>query len=477
MAGTFSPIVDGQEVGSGSTVPVHFPATGATIAQVRFATVGEVDVALNGLAEAAAGMARLPAWRRSEILRSASGLVRDQRQELVELLVLETGKPLREAEVEVTRAEGTLLLGAEEARRIGGEIVVLDGLPAGESRLGETRAFPLGPVAGITPFNSPFNLACHKAAGAMAAGCPLALKPSPRTPLTTVELGRILLEAGWPPLALAVLPGDDDVGEALVRDPRIRAVAFNGSVPVGWHLRTMAGTKRLVLELGGNGAVIVADDADVDFAARRCVEAGYLLAGQVCASVQRVYVQRDVLPAFLDAAVGYAGQQVIGDPREADTTIGPLITEQEAARVEQMVDEAIEQGAQLVAGGSRDGAYYTPTVLRDATAQMRVITEEVFGPVLSIVAVDRFSEAVEAVNAGPYGMQAGVFSGSLERVYEAYRDLDMAGVIINDVNAWRIDSMPFGGEKASGLGREGPRGLIEAFTYQKLLVLNLRGAT
>lgn len=297
---------------------------------------------------------------------------------LAGLLVMETGKPRVEADVEVARAVSTLTLGAETAKRLGGEVVPLDGVPAGEGKLGEVRRFPVGPVAGITPFNSPFNLACHKVAGAMAAGCPLALKPSERTPLTTVELGAILLEAGWPPEGLAVLTGTGTTGEALVRDPRIRAIAFNGG-QIGWHLRAIAGDKRVLLELGGNGSVIVDADADLELAARRCVEAGYLLAGQVCASVQRVYVHESVHDDFVERAVAHTARQVMGDPRDLATTVGPLISEREAIRVEAMVDEARAAGASVLIGGQRSGAFLEPTILTGAAPEQPVMCDEISG--------------------------------------------------------------------------------------------------
>lgn len=472
LTSSYDPIVAGKSVDHGEVKTVNFPATGEPIADFHVADQDTIELALASVARSARSVARMPAWRRSEILLRASELVRGQADGLVEKLVLETGKPVREARVEVARAVTTLRLGAEEATRVGGEIVPLDNVPAGEGRLGEVRRFPVGPVAGITPFNSPFNLACHKAAGALAAGCPLLLKPSPRTPLTTIELGRLLLDANWPAEALAVLPGGAETAQTLVRDDRVRAVAFNGSVEVGWSLRAMAGSKRVVLELGGTGAVIIAADADIEFAARRCVEAGYLLAGQVCASVQRIYVDRTVHEAFVSELVRLSEASVIGDPREPEVTVGPLIDVREAERVESIVTEAAELGATVRTGGQRTGTFIAPTVLDGVTSGMRAESTEVFGPVLGVRAVAGLDEAVAAVNASPYGMQAGIFTESLSGAYRAYRDLDMAGVIVNDVNTWRIDSMPFGGEKESGLGREGPRSLALELTYPKLLVLN-----
>jgi glyceraldehyde-3-phosphate dehydrogenase (NADP+) len=474
MRTAYGSIVRGTIVETDKHMNVCFPATGEVVAEFSLPTTAEYESAVSGLAESALAMARMPAWRRSEILRGASEIVERDRDFLAGVIVLETGKPRREADVEVARAITTLALGAETAKQVGGEVVPLDGVPSGEGKWGQTRRFPVGPVAGITPFNSPFNLACHKAAGAMAVGCPLALKPSERTPLSTVELGGILLEAGWPPDALAVLTGTGEIGEMLVRDPRIRAVAFNGG-EVGWHLRAIAGDKRVLLELGGNGAVIVDADADLELASRRCIEAGYLLAGQVCASVQRVYVHESVHDEFVERAVAHARAQVLGDPRELATTIGPLINEEAAIRVQGMVAESRAGGAQIVVGGDRDGAFIPPTVITAARPDMRVVRDEIFGPVVVILSYSSLDEAIAAVNDSRYGMQAGIFTSSLKSAYQAYRDLNVAGVIVNEVNTWRADPMPFGGEKSSGLGREGPQGLIETFTYPKLLVLNLGG--
>ena len=471
----FASIVEGIAQSSGARFPVRFPADSEVVAHVAEATLEEAEHALTSVGAGARAMARMPAWKRSEILRKASDLVASRARSIEEVLTLETGKPIREARVEVDRAATTLLLGAEEARRVGGEIVPMDGLPPGEGRLAEVRRFPVGPVAGITPFNSPFNLAAHKVAGAMAAGCPLILKPSPRTPLTTVILTEMVLEAGWPPESLAVLTGGAEVGEALVRDSRVKAIAFNGAVDVGWHLRSLAGTKRVLLELGGNGAVIVDESADLEWAASRCVAAGYLLAGQVCASVQRVYVHETVKEAFVERVLDHVDRQVVGDPRDEATTMGPLITVDAANRVRAMIDEATNAGAQLLCGGKGDGAFVDPTVLTDTTEDMDVVGSEVFGPVLAVGSVATMNEAFDKINASPYGMQTGIFTSSLHGAYEAYRELDMAGVIVNDVNGYRTDSMPFGGEKLSGLGREGPSSVLDTFTYPKLLVLNLEG--
>jgi acyl-CoA reductase-like NAD-dependent aldehyde dehydrogenase len=469
---TYGPILDGSVRSSDERMTVHFPATGDAVAEFSLPTADQVEAAIEGLARAAKTVARMPVWKRGEILRRAAAIVERDGDHLAQLLVMETGKPRREADVEVARAVSTLGLGAETANHIDGEIVTLDGVPAGEGKIGEVRRFPVGPIAGITPFNSPFNLACHKVAGAIAAGCPFALKPSERTPLTTVELGRILLEAGWPPDGLAVLTGRGSTGEALVRDPRIRAIAFNGG-EVGWHLKAIAGNKPILLELGGNGAVIVEPDADLELAARRCVEAGYLLAGQVCASVQRVYAHESVMEELVERVIAHTERQVVGDPREAETTVGPLISEQEAIRVASMVDEAEVMGARVLTGGQRSGTFIQPTVLVGVQPGMRVVQDEIFGPVIGVAPYQDLRQAIDAVNNSRFGMQAGIFTASLKSAYQAYRDLEVAGVIVNEVNAWRADPMPFGGEKDSGFGREGPRGLIDTFTFPKLLVINL----
>jgi acyl-CoA reductase-like NAD-dependent aldehyde dehydrogenase len=374
----------------------------------------------------------------------------------------------------VARTVAIFQMAADETQHIAGEIVPLDVVPAGERRYGEVRRFPIGPVVGITAFNAPLLLPAHKIASAFAAGNPVIVKPAPRTPLSALSLGAILLDSGMPDGALSVVPCDVDVARPLITDERIKALSFTGSAPVGWALKGIAGRKKVTLELGGNGAVIVHSDADLDWAAVRCAFGGFLRAGQACIAVQRIYTHRDVYEPFLARLVGCVKDITFGDPLEPQTRMGPLIDEAAARRAEAWIQEAQEAGATVRIGGRRMGSFFEPTVLTDVTEDMKVSCEEVFAPIVAVRPYDDFDEALRRVNASPYGLQAGVFSNSLELVYRAYEELEVGGVIINDVNTWRVDNMPYGGVKASGFGREGVKYAIEEFTEPRLLVLNVQ---
>jgi acyl-CoA reductase-like NAD-dependent aldehyde dehydrogenase len=351
-------------------------------------------------------------------------------------------------------------------------------VPAGEGRLGEVRRFPIGPVAAITPFNSPFNLVAHKVAPALAAGNTIVVKPASATPISGLNIGALVVEAtrevgGVPAGLISVLPCAPEDAEPLVTDARVRGLSFTGSSPVGWALRARAGQKKVSLELGGNGAVIVHHDADVAFAAERVAFGGYLLAGQVCSSVQRVYVHEDVADSFTEALLERVREIRIGDPLDEETTMGPMLTEEAAARAASWLEEAAAAGAQILAGGERNGALFQPTVVTGTQPEMRVTCEEVFAPVVVLERYRELDEALTAANSTEYGLQAGIFSRDMRVVYRAYRELEVGGVIVNDVNIWRVDSMPYGGVKASGYGREGLRYAIREQTEPKLLVLNI----
>jgi glyceraldehyde-3-phosphate dehydrogenase (NADP+) len=373
----------------------------------------------------------------------------------------------------VARTISIFQIAAEEATRIGGEIVPLDVVPAGERRLGEVRRFPIGPVAGITAFNAPLLLPAHKIAPAFAAGNPIIVKPAPRTPLSALSLGEILLDAGMPPGALSILPCDVETAAPLVTDERLKALSFTGSVPVGWALKARANRKRVTLELGGNGAVIVHGDADLAWAAERCAVGGFMRAGQACIAVQRIYVQDAAYEPFLDQLVARVRTINMGDPLDPATRLGPLIDEQAARRAEAWVTEAVAAGATLRAGGSRHGVFFEPTVLTEVRAEMKVSCEEVFAPIVAVTPYRDFDEALAWTNASPYGLQAGLFCNDLRLVYHAFEELQVGGLIVNDVNSWRVDSMPYGGVKASGCGREGVRYAIEELTEPRLLAVRL----
>jgi acyl-CoA reductase-like NAD-dependent aldehyde dehydrogenase len=453
---------------------VVYPYTGETIAEVGRAGPGDVEDAIGAAVKAFDVTRRLPAHRRSTILSAAARAVEVRAEPLARQISLETGNPLSETEGEVARTVAVFRMAADETQRMAGEIVPLDVVPAGERRYGEVRRFPIGPVAGITAFNAPLLLPAHKIASAFAAGNPVIVKPAPRTPLSALSLGAVLLDSGMPEGALSIVPCDVDVARPLITDERIKALSFTGSAPVGWALKAIAGRKKVTLELGGNGAVIVHSDADLDWAAARCAFGGFLRAGQSCIAVQRIYAHRDVYEPFLARLVGYVKEITFGDPLDPRTRMGPLIDEAAARRTEAWVQEAKGAGATVRTGGRRSGSFFEPTVLTDVTEDMKVTCEEVFAPIVVVTPYDEFDEALRRANGSPYGLQAGVFSNNLELVYHAYEELEVGGVIINDVNTWRIDSMPYGGVKASGFGREGVKYAMEDFTEPRLLVLKVR---
>ncbi len=389
-------------------------------------------------------------------------------------MTTEAGKPLSDARREVGRAIQTFSIAAEEAKRIGGEVVPLDWSPGMESHWGVTRRFPIGPILGITPFNFPLNLVAHKVAPALAAGNSILIKPAPQTPLTALLLGELLTEAGVPPGGLNVLPCNNMVAEQLVVEPRFKLLSFTGSAPVGWMLKAKCGKKKVVLELGGNAAVIVEPDADLDYAVQRCVTGGFTYAGQTCISVQRIFVHESVAAAFTENLVGLVRRLEAGDPGNERTVVGPLIDSGAAERIEGWIGEAVTQGAQLLFGGTRTGSVVQPTVLSRVTATMKVSCREVFGPLVTVTPYREFDAVLRSVNESDYGLQAGIFTQNVGRIFRAFEQLDVGAVLANEIPTFRADHMPYGGVKDSGIGREGVRYAIEDMTEPKLLVMNLR---
>ncbi|MBM4125035.1 MAG: aldehyde dehydrogenase family protein [Nitrospira sp.] len=458
-----------------TAAPVRNPFDGSTVAEVCQAGPAEADEAVSAAVAAFPSLRRSPAHVRAAALEKIVATLTARREELARTIVAEAGKPISDARREVSRGIATFALAAEEATRIPGEVIPLDLTPGTESYLGVLRRFPIGPVLGITPFNFPLNLVAHKVAPSLACGNPIVLKPAPQTPLTSLLLGEIVLEAGLPPGSFSVLPCDNTVAERLVVDPRLKILSFTGSAAVGWMLKAKCGKKRALLELGGNAAVIVEPDADLEVAAQRCVAGGFAYAGQTCISVQRIQVQESVYDRFVAALLARVAAVTVGDPGEDATVIGPLIDEAAARRVEAWIKEAVAQGARVLAGGARRGSLVEATVLADVSPAMKVSCCEVFGPVVTVSRYKRFEDAVAAVNNSDFGLQAGVFTRDVDRIFTAYRDLDVGAVLANEVPTFRADHMPYGGVKDSGLGREGVRYAIEEMTEPKLLVLNLRG--
>ncbi|HSK10855.1 MAG TPA: aldehyde dehydrogenase family protein, partial [Vicinamibacterales bacterium] len=399
--------------------------------------------------------------------------LRDRRDEIGRTIAGEVGKAIRDALTEADRGLVTFQAAADEARRIAGEEVPVDLASHGKGRIAFTRRFPIGPVAAISPFNFPFNLAAHKLAPAVAAGNPVVLKPASKTPLSALVLAEALDRAGLPKGALSVLPMSRATGERMVTDERFKLLTFTGSSSVGWGMKARAGRKKVLLELGGNAGVIVDAGADLEFAVGRIATGGFTLAGQSCISVQRVFVHRSVFDRFAAMLVAAVEALKVGDPFDPSTDVGPLVDEGEAERVEGWIAEAVRDGARVLTGGRRlGGALYAPTVLADVPETAKVCAEEVFAPLVGLYPFGDFDRAIEAVNRSSYGLQAGVFTNDLAHTLAAFEGIEVGGLMVNDVSSWRMDNMPYGGVKNSGLGREGPRYAIEEMTETRLVVFN-----
>ena len=462
--------IGGQWVDRDRTIPVTNPFSGEIIGQVPRSDLKDVDIALASASRGVKQMAELSAEQRYQILRRTARGIAVGEEELSLTLAKEVGKTIREARGEIARAVQTFTFAAEEAKRIYGESIPFDAAPGGEGRLGFTIRLPVGVVVAITPFNFPVNLAAHKVAPALAAGNSVVLKPATDTPLTDLMLGRILLEAGLPDEALNLITGyGREIGDALVADERGRMVSFTGSLEVGKRLMTHAGLKKATLELGSNSAVIVMEDADLEMAADRIVAGAFALAGQVCISVQRVYVQRGASESLVGAVISRTEKLKVGDPLREDTDMGPMISVSAAERAESWILEALEQGGELVCGGKREGAFFQPTVLRQVPHDCKVCREEAFAPLMVINDVQDLDQAIALVNDSRYGLQGGIFTRDLASALQAARRIQVGGVMINEVPTFRVDHMPYGGIKMSGFGREGLKYAVEEMTEIKLI--------
>jgi acyl-CoA reductase-like NAD-dependent aldehyde dehydrogenase len=463
----------GEWTGNGEKFEVLSPYDGSVVGEALRPAPEVIEMAVAGAAAAFPRMKRMATGERAGILRRASALIGEHGKELARLIALESGKPVRYAAGEAARAVHTFSEAAEESSRLYGETIPLDTSTPGEGRMGLTGWFPVGPVLAITPFNFPLNLVAHKLAPAIAAGCPVILKPSSETPLTALLLAGILVEAGLPAGALSVLPMSGAGAGALAERPEIAKVTFTGSAEVGWELKRKAHMKKVTLELGGNAAVVVHEDwGDIAGAAARIAVGGYAFSGQVCISVQRIFVHNSIYAAFMEDFVREVSSIKRGDPLDGETGIGPMINEGEARRVEAWVGEAVSDGASIAAGGPRDGAYYPPTVIENARGGMKVVDEEVFGPVTAVFGYDDFDEALAGVNDSRFGLQAGIYARDAGLIRRAFETLEVGGVIAGDIPTFRVDRMPYGGVKESGSGREGLRWAIREMCETRLLVLS-----
>jgi glyceraldehyde-3-phosphate dehydrogenase (NADP+) len=467
-------LINGEWQASRQVRDIHSPHDRSVVGRVHFAAAEQVEQALAAADHAFPKTRRLSSHERSAALERISRDIKARKEELARSITLQSGKIIRDARAEVERAVMTFDIASEEAKRLGGELIPLDLTQQTSRRWGITRRFPIGVVTAITPFNFPLNLVAHKVAPALAAGNTVVLRPASQVPITSLILGEIVAGTDYPPGGLNVVPAGYKESEILLTDDVVKMVTFTGSPAVGWELKRKAYRKRVTLELGGNAAVIVEPDADLEFALPRVVTGAFTYSGQVCISVQRLFLHEKIYDTFLADLVARTRRLKIGNPLDEDTDIGPMITPEAAQQTEEWVQEAVAMGARVACGGRRDGCVYEPTVLENVLPDLRISWREAFAPVVIVYRYSDFSRALESVNDSIYGLQAGVFTNDLRKAFAAHEVLDVGGVIINDVPTFRIDHMPYGGMKESGTGREGVRYAIEEMTELKLLALNLR---
>lgn len=474
--GEYGCLVGATWIKSGDAIEVRSPYDESLVAVVHRAAPEQIEQAIALAVEAFEVTRKLPTWKRVEILEAISAGIAQRHEDLSRTIALEAGKPITTARAEVDRAVYTFKIAAEESKRIQGEIVSLDWLPGNEGREAHVYRVPLGPIVGISPFNFPLNLVAHKVAPALAAGNPIIIRPASQTPVSALKLAEIVLEAGWPEGGFSVVPSTTDDAAALVEDERIKLLTFTGSPAVGWTLKSRAGRKRVTLELGGNAGVIIHNDADVAYASERVAWGGFSYAGQSCISVQRVYAHADIYEAFLDDLIPRVEALKVGDPLDESIAVGPLIDSGASERVEAWVDEAKQNGAEVLTGGTREGNLWRPTVLATLDASMLVSCQEVFAPLIGVYRYTDVHQAIADVDNSDFGLQAGLFTNDWNVIKTAFDEIEVGGLMVNDVSTFRIDHMPYGGVKQSGFGREGLRYAIEEMTEMKLLTFNRRGS-
>jgi acyl-CoA reductase-like NAD-dependent aldehyde dehydrogenase len=453
---------------------VRNPYDGSLLRKVPLSSKRDVEDAILSSKNAFAVMSDMPAHKRAAILSNTSRLIESKKQEISELITKESGKAIKYSIAEVERSIQTFQFAAEESKQIHGETIPMDASPNSEKRFAFYQPFPIGIIGAITPFNFPLNLVAHKIAPAIAAGNSVILKPASYTPLTSIKLGEIMTEAGLPKGALnIVFGGGSTVGERLVESQDLAMISFTGSPSVGKRIKERAGMKRVALELGSNSATIIESDADIAMAIPRCIMGAFSNSGQVCISLQRIYAHEKVFDEFKEKFLGAVKKLKVGNPSEPDTEYGPMIEEKEAVRAEEWIKEAVEGGAKILCGGERKGNIITPTVIMDVNKDMKVVCNEVFAPLVTLIKYRDFDEALDMVNDSKYGLQAGIFTKDINKAFRGFKKLDVGGVIINDVPTFRVDHMPYGGVKESGIGREGIKFAIKEMTELKLMVVNL----
>jgi len=460
----------GEFVESEILLNVSNPYTSEVFAQTYLADKKILEKSISAAESAFPLMKKLASYEKYAILMQIAEDMKLERNYLASILAMEAAKPLKYALGEIDRAVQTLIVAAEEAKRIEGEYVSIDWTPAGKGKEGWVKYFPIGLIAGIAPFNFPINLAIHKIAPAIACSCPIILKPASSTPLSTLEFAKIVDKTPLPKGALSILPMDRIAGNQLVTDERFKLLTFTGSPEVGWKMKENAFKKKVVLELGGNAGVIVSKSADIDLAVAKCVIGGFAYSGQVCIHAQRIYVHHYLFNDFVQKFSKAVENLIVGDPTNPKTDISSMIDEKNAIRVEEWVNEAVANGAKIICGGKRNASFYEPTVLTDTHKEMKVCAMEIFGPVVTLESFDDFNLALDYINDSRYGLQAGVFTNSINEMNLAFENLEVGGVIINDVPTFRVDHAPYGGIKDSGLGREGIKYAMHDMLEPKILI-------
>ncbi len=464
-------IIAGERVSHDSHFALTIPGSQRVVANVAESTVDDVEAAISAAEAAGDEMAQMPAHQRQSILRNAANLLKEREEEFARVLVEETGKTLKDAYGELARAWETISFSADACTQAIGEVLPASTVGHGEGMFCFTIRVPVGIIAAITPFNAPVSVGSHKIAPAIAGGNTIVLKPAPRGATTSLMLVELFHDAGLPPAALNLVHGGVEAGQALTSDSRVGLINFTGGGRTADAIIRQAGMKRTVLELGGNGAVVIHNDADLDKAIPACVVAAFGLTGQSCVSLQRLYVHQDIYEETVERMVNAANNLKVGNPFEADTDVGPLISEDSAKRIEQWTKDARANGARVLAGGGRDGAYFEPTVVVDADSAMLLVCDEVFGPLVTITSYDEFDEALDLINDSPWGLQAGIFTKSLELAFYAAKNLKVGGVMINAPNRYRVENMPYGGVKESGWGREGAKYAIQDMTDLRTVLI------
>jgi acyl-CoA reductase-like NAD-dependent aldehyde dehydrogenase len=465
-------VIGGKWIETSELATIRNPYDGSVVGEVFQAGPAEMESAIDA-AEAGFEITRkLPSYRRAEILLKVAGQLRSRKEEIARTMTLESGKPIQYTRSEVDRAALTFSVASEEASRIPGEVIQLDIAAGSEDRWGIVRRFPIGPIASITPFNFPLNLVAHKIAPALAAGNTMVHKSPPQTPITSTILAEILLNSDIPAGAVNIVSCGNDVAEKLSTDSRLKMLSFTGSPKTGWYLKSKAAKKKVLLELGGNAAVIVEPDSDLDFVSKRLAVGAFSNAGQICISVQRIYVHKDIYSQFKELFIEETKKLKVGNPLEDDTVVGPMINSGEADRAFRWIEEAKAAGAILLLGGKREGNIIEPAIFENVSTNLNLYCEEAFAPVAILDEYSDFDEAIRKVNDTRFGLQAGVFTNDSRKIFKAFEEIQVGGVIVNDYPTYRIDNMPYGGVKDSGFGREGVRYAIEEMTEPKLLVMN-----